>query len=91
VYHSKGEATYARDLDILLKAGHLTEIVPQYKIDLSVNGKHITNYIIDFKVTHADGEVEYIEYKGFATDTWKLKWKLLEAIHPDWKLTLVMH
>lgn len=89
VYHSKAEAGWAQNYDLMLKSGELTEVIPQYKIPLDVNGKHICNYIIDFKLTHADGEEEYAEIKGFDTDTWRLKFKLLEALHPDWKLTIV--
>jgi len=92
-YHSKKEASYAIQLAWLQKAGEIQEIIPQYKIDLRVNGKHITNYFIDFKVTYTDGRVELIEVKGFFTDTWALKWKLTEAlideIEPGSKLVLI--
>lgn len=93
IYHSKAEANYAQDLDLMLKAGELKEIEPQHRISLDVFGKHICNYIIDFKVIHKDDSVEYIEVKGFDTDVWKLKWKLTEAIlnetEPGSTLTIV--
>lgn len=44
---------------------------------------HICNYYIDFIIYHYDGEQEYIEVKGMETDTWRLKWKLTEAIFKD--------
>jgi hypothetical protein len=94
IYHSKAEAHYAQDLDLMLKAGELKEVIPQFKISLDVFGKHICNYIIDFRVIHKDDSIEYIECKGFATDTWRLKWKLTEAIlnetEPGSVLTVVM-
>lgn len=92
-YHSKKEADYAVQLAWLKKAGEILEIIPQYKIDLRVNGKHITNYFIDFKVEYTDGHIELIEVKGFQTPEWLLKWRLTEAliddIEPGAKLVLV--
>jgi len=92
-YHSKKEADYAANLEWRKKAGEIKEIIPQYKLDIRVNGKHITNYYIDFKVVLADDTVELIEVKGFATDLWRLKWLLTEAlldeIEPGAKLVLI--
>lgn len=92
-YHSKKEADYAVQLAWLKKAGEIKEIIPQYKLDIRVNDKHITNYFIDFKVIYSDDRVELIEVKGFETDVWQLKWKLTEAlldeIEPGAKLVLV--
>ena len=48
-YMSKKEAGYAQDLDLMKKAGLITEIVPQFRIHLDVNGYHITDYIADLK------------------------------------------
>ena len=92
-YHSKKEADYAVQLDWLKKAGEIKEVTPQYKIDIRVNGKHITNYYIDFRVLYSDGRIELIEVKGFETPEWILKWRLTEAlideIDPGAKLVLV--
>ena len=92
-YHSKKEADYAVQLAWLQKAGEIKEITPQYKIDIRVNGKHITNYFIDFRVEYTDGRIELIEVKGFATPEWILKFRLTEAlldeIEPGAKLVLV--
>ena len=92
-YHSKKETDYAVNLAWKKKIGEIKEIIPQYKLDLRVNGIHITNYYIDFKVIYADGRVELIEVKGFEVDLWALKWRLTEAlleeIEPGAKLVLV--
>ena len=92
-YHSKLEADYAVNLEWKRKAGEIKEIIPQYKLDLRVNGIHITNYFIDFKVIYSDDRVELIEVKGFATDLWRLKFRLTEAlldeIEPGAKLVIV--
>lgn len=79
IYDSKLEANYAEHFNTMLKAGELTHIDRQVKIPLKAYDKHICNYYIDFVLTHKSGEREYAEIKGYATDVWKLKWKMLEA------------
>jgi len=79
-YHSKFEAGYAQGLDMRKKAGDIKDWERQVKISLDVNGYHIANYYIDFRIHHNDGTKEYVEVKGFPTDTWRLKFKLTEAI-----------
>jgi hypothetical protein len=78
-YHSMFEADYASTLDLMVKAGELDSWERQVKIDLrGENGTHITNYFIDFVLTHKDGLTEYVECKGFMTDVFNLKWKMFE-------------
>jgi hypothetical protein len=87
VYHSKKEASYAQDLDLLVEAGEVLEWTPQFKIDLQANGRHICTMIPDFLVTLKDGSQELHEVKGFGTSEWRLKVKILEATylidHPE--------
>lgn len=78
-YDSKFEANVAQDLDLRLRVGEIKGIERQVKIPLVAYGKHITNYFIDFVVTHNDGHLEYVEAKGYETDVWKMKWKMLEG------------
>lgn len=88
---SKFEAGKAQELELLKRAGEIKDFQEQVKIPLVVNGYHICNYFIDFVIQHNDGEVEYLETKGWATDTWKLKWKLFESLYdvPGNVLTVV--
>lgn len=92
-YHSMKEANYAMELDWRIKAGEVKEWIPQYKLDLRVNGEHIANYYIDFKVVLSDETVELHEVKGFETDVWRLKWRITQAIlheiEPGAKLVLI--
>lgn len=90
-YHSKLEAKYAADLDLLKKAGEIKGWERQVKIPLEVNGFHIANYYVDFRIEHNNGTIEYVEVKGFETEVFRLKWKIFEAIMseiPDVKLTV---
>jgi hypothetical protein len=94
-YDSVGEKEYAIVLDFQKKAGDIKDWQRQVKIDLKTNGKHITSYFIDFIVEHLDGTKELVEYKGFRTYHWQIKYRLLEAqlqdIYPGAKLTLINH
>jgi hypothetical protein len=94
-YHSTGERDYAVKLDLRKRAKDILDWKRQVKIDLSVNGTHITNYYCDFLVTHNDGSLEYIEYKGYITEVYKIKEKLLQALKdeviPGAKFTVVKH
>jgi hypothetical protein len=92
IYQSKFEAGYARDLDLLQKAGEIQRWEKQVNIPLIVNGYEVCKYKIDFIVYHNDGIKEYIECKGIAFPVWRLKWKLFEAIFGDLvnvKLTVI--
>ena len=95
VYHSKAEAAYAQELDLRKKAGEVTKWERQVKLDLQVNGQHITNYYIDFVVHCTDGSREFVEVKGLELGEWRIKWRILEATfddfkeHPDDRLVLI--
>ncbi len=92
LYHSKKEARYAQELDLRKKAHDIKSWRRQVKIPLDCNGYHITNYYIDFEITHNDDLIEFVEVKGFETEVWKLKWKIFESIYgrnPNYKLTIV--
>ena len=89
LYDSKLEAKYASRLDLLIKAKEVQKWERQYKISIDVNGVHISNYFIDFKVWLTDGSIEYHEVKGMLLPTWKLKWKLVHALYPEYKFVLI--
>jgi hypothetical protein len=78
---SKFEAGKAQELELLKKAGEIKDFKEQVKIPLIVNGLIVCDYYIDFVITHNDDSLEYCETKGYATDAWKLKWKLFEALY----------
>jgi hypothetical protein len=88
-YDSALECSYAQQLDWLIKAKEVKSWEPQHKIEIYVNGIHICNYFIDFKVIFEDGHEEYHEVKGFETDVWKMKWKLSKAVYPDYTFVLI--
>lgn len=79
VYDSKLEAGYAQELDLRVRAKDIKSWRRQVKVELFCNGERICNYYVDFEITHNDGTIEFIECKGFETEVWRLKRKLLEA------------
>ena len=83
------EAAFAQELDMRVYAKDIKSWTRQERIPLEVNKIKIATYIIDFVITHLDGEKEYVEIKGFETDTWRLKWKLAQALYPDRKWTVI--
>jgi hypothetical protein len=91
-YDSKFEASEAKDLTLLLKAGKIAGFESHKRIPLEVNGFHVSDYYIDFVVHHLDGTTEYLETKGMPSAVWVLKFKILEAMihdNPMIRLTLV--
>lgn len=90
VYHSKKEAGYARDLDLLKKAGEIKDYQRQVRFSIDFGRYHICNYYADFVVEMNDGSKEIHECKGFQTEVFRLKWKLMEVIYSkDYKLVMI--
>lgn len=79
-YDSKFEASQAQEYDLLKKAGEIKDWEAQKTLDLICNGYKVGTYRIDFVVYHHDGTIELSETKGFATQIWKMKWKILETM-----------
>ena len=93
LYVSKKEAAYAQELDLRKKAEDIKDWKRQVKISLDVNGYHICNYYVDFEIEHNDESKELVEIKGFETEIFRLKRKLLEAVflteHLDYSYTVI--
>jgi hypothetical protein len=92
-YPSIKEANYAKMLDWRIKGGEVKEWSAQPKFELIVNKQKICSYKLDFRFTDHDGQIFYVEVKGYPTREWKLKWKLINALwplkEPEAKLLLV--
>lgn len=76
------QAEYKRwcQLKLLEKAGEIHDLRRQVKYPLDVNGHKICSYISDF--TYRDRHGEIVEdYKGVKTQAYRLKAKLMKAVH----------
>lgn len=97
-YDSKLEARVAYELDMRLKSGEFTEIIPQFKIGLYVylpDGKraNLFNYICDFRCTKPDGSYLLVEAKGMETGVFKVKKRILDLVwlpdHLDYSYEII--
>lgn len=85
IYHSAKEAKYAAELDLLKRAGEVKEWFRQVRVPLCVSGILICTYVVDFMYRDRDGKETYVEIKGAETQTWKIKWKLFNALYPTFR------
>lgn len=88
-YHSTKEAEQAAKYDIARKAERLADRVVdverQVVYSLCFESVSICKYILDFKVTYADGRIEFVDVKGYKKGTsyemFKIKSRLMKAIN----------
>lgn len=88
-YDSRKEASFAAGLDQAKLASHpaerVKEWIPQVRFELAVNGILICKYVLDFKVTYADGTTRYVDVKGrkdgVPYNLFTLKKRLMLAVH----------
>tara|TARA_R110000868_G_scaffold277366_7_gene537163 strand:- start:2639 stop:3088 length:450 start_codon:yes stop_codon:yes gene_type:complete len=88
-FDSKKELAYAQQLDLLMASGEVDWYERQLSFPIKINDKKITSYILDFQVSYSNGNMEYIDVKGFdkkknkfiTTPVFKLKKKLVEAVY----------
>ena len=95
-YRSQLERHYAAHLDIMMHAVDPKERVAEWEYEsercahrIVVNGVDICGYMLDFWVRYADGREEFVEIKGFGTEAWRLKWKLVRACFPENQYRLI--
>lgn len=90
-YDSKKEAKYAYQLNLRLRAKDIKKWQRQVRMPIYINNKKICVYILDFKITHNDNSIEFVDVKGFETDVFKLKKKMFEAYYPQYRLSIIKH
>lgn len=77
-FGSKAEAQYYTHLKLLQEQGKIVFFLRQVPFDLP--GK--VKYFVDFVEFWADGTVKFTDVKGYETETFKLKKKMVEEIYP---------
>lgn len=84
-FDSTKEAKYCQSLDLLKSAKVTSDRVLRYERQIpyvfSVSGTLICTYKLDFKIYYADGRVEYVDVKGFKTDVYIIKKKMMKAFY----------
>lgn len=81
VFASKKEASRYVYLKGLLTADEITDLELQPSYELCINDTKICKYIADFKYKNKDGEEIIEDVKGFLTPQFRLKQKMMKAIH----------
>lgn len=82
-FDSVKEKDYYCELKVLRMAGVVKDFERQVKYVLQESFKYFKRteraitYIADFRVTYADGHVEVVDVKGYRTDVYRIKRKLL--------------
>ena len=80
VFDSKAEARRYAELRLLEKANEISDLRLQPKFNCKIHGKKICTYRADFD--YYDGDQWVIEdVKGFRTQGYQLKKKLVEALY----------
>lgn len=77
-FQSTLEAKYYCELKLRQKAGEVLYFLRQIPFHLPGGVK----YVADFAEFHKDGTVHYVDVKGYLTDTFKIKRKMVEALYP---------
>ena len=84
-FDSRWESERWGQLTAMERAGAIRDLERQIKYDIIVNGEKICKYIADFKYNQVEEDGSQIEIvedaKGVETAEFKLKKKLMKAVH----------
>lgn len=83
-FDSAKEGRRYADLKLLERAGEIRDLKLQSPFPLMVNGVLVCTYVADFTYRRADpflGETVVEDVKGMRTDVYKIKRKLMKAVH----------
>lgn len=78
-FDSKREAQRYGALQLMLKAGLISNLRMQVPYQITVNGKKVCRYVADF-VYSENGKEVVEDVKGMKTPVYNLKKKLMEAV-----------
>lgn len=77
-FSSKKEANYFGQLLLAKRSGELTFFLRQVPFHLPGGVK----YVVDFMEFWKDGNVRFVDVKGFRTPTYIAKRKIVESVYP---------
>lgn len=79
-FDSKKEANRYNELRLMQHAGIISDLKTQKKFEIIINGQLICSYIADFSYKK-DGVIVTEDVKGFKNSIYRLKKKLMKAVH----------
>lgn len=81
-FDSRGEARRWGELKLLERAGQIRDLERQVPYRLEVNGELVSKYVADFRYFDRAKNVTVVEdHKGFRTPEYRIKAKLMKALH----------
>ena len=80
-FDSKKEAARWEELQLMLRAGEITELRRQVAFGLTVNGELVGTYKADYVYRDKQGKRVVEDVKGLRTDVYLLKRRLMLACH----------
>jgi hypothetical protein len=96
VFDSRLEAEHYLILKDKEKCGEIIGLETQHELSIGINNKHICIYIADYFYFDNSAQRWVVsDAKGVETEVFKLKWKLVKALYPEfifekrkkWKVT----
>lgn len=78
-FASKREARRYQDLLLLERAGEISDLRTQVRLPVVVNGMQVCVFVADFVYLERDGKQVVEDSKGFRTQLYRLKKKLVKA------------
>lgn len=81
VFDSKKECRRYGELKLLQKAGEITNLEIQPRFDIHIKKTYIAFYKADFRYLNRDGTWTVEDCKGLKMPIYRLKKKLVEALH----------
>jgi hypothetical protein len=81
-FHSRKEAAHYQELLLRVQAGEIERLALQPRFPIVVNGVKVCEYRADFTYWDvAQGRVVTVDVKGYATQVYKIKKKLVKAVY----------
>lgn len=85
MFDSKLESKWYEYLKIRSIAGEISDLDVQKEFPIAIKDKHVCNYIADYFFFDKKLDKWVVgDAKGFITEVFKLKWKMMAAIYPDY-------
>ena len=81
IFASRREANRYSELKLMEYAGEIKDLELQPKYPCEVNGQLVCTYIADFRYHLKSGREVVEDAKGVKTDVYRLKNKLVQALH----------
>lgn len=81
-FASRREGDRYSVLKLLERAGKISDLETQVRYSLDVNGMHVCYFVADFRYFDTEKRQVVVEdSKGFRTDVYRLKAKLMRAVY----------